>query len=159
MRKTHVAQMIAFAGLTAALYYILTVLAAPLSYGQIQCRISEILLFLCLHNNFAVWGYTVGCILANLSSPLGVLDVAVGGLSSFVSALIARGTGRVLPTLLIVPLIDGLAIGAELRVCYGLPFAESAVCVAVGEFLALLIGGLVYGAFGRRIQRYIQHFM
>ena len=57
--------------MTAAIYYVLCVAIAPLSYGQIQCRISEVTLLFCMHNTFAVYGYTLGCALANLTSPAG----------------------------------------------------------------------------------------
>ena len=158
MRRNHVAQKITFAGLTAALYYVVTVFVAPISYGQIQCRLSEVLLFLCLRNSFGVWGYTIGCMLANLSSPLGIIDVVLGGGCNLVCALVARLTGRILPTLLIVPLLGGLAVGTELWLCYGLPLVESVLAVALGQLAALSIGALLYRAIGQRIQRYIDHF-
>ena len=75
MKRRKIVQEVTFAGLIAALYYVITILSAPLSFGQIQCRLSEVLLFLCLKNRFAVWGYTVGCMLTNLTSPLGIIDV------------------------------------------------------------------------------------
>ena len=59
-----------YAAMTAAIYYVLCVAIAPLSYGQIQCRISEVILLFCMHNTFAVYGYTLGCALANLTSPV-----------------------------------------------------------------------------------------
>ena len=41
-----------YAAMTAAIYYVLCVAIAPLSYGQIQCRISEVILLFCMHNTF-----------------------------------------------------------------------------------------------------------
>lgn len=39
---------LAYAAMTAAIYYVLCVAIAPLSYGQVQCRISEVILLFCM---------------------------------------------------------------------------------------------------------------
>lgn len=39
-----------YAAMTAAIYYVLCVAIAPLSYGQVQCRISEVILLFCMQN-------------------------------------------------------------------------------------------------------------
>lgn len=39
-----------YAAMTAAIYYVLCVAIAPLSYGQIQCRISEVILLFCMQS-------------------------------------------------------------------------------------------------------------
>lgn len=65
---------LAQAGLIAALYVVLTLLANALGIGSmtIQCRFSELLTILPVFMPAAIPGLTVGCFLGNLlSSPVG----------------------------------------------------------------------------------------
>lgn len=157
--RNKVIKEVTFAGLIAALYYVITILSAPLSFGQVQCRLSEVLLFLCLRNRFAVWGYTVGCMLTNLTSPLGIIDVVVGGGYNLVCALIAYKTGKKVPAFIAATVGSGLVVGAEMRTCYGLPMMESAVFVAIGQAIALMIGLAMYKVIGDRLQRVINRYV
>ena len=141
-----------YAAMTAAIYYVLCVAIAPLSYGQIQCRISEVILLFCMHNTFAVYGYTLGCALANLTSPLGILDVIVGSLANLIVGSFARKCGKALPTVLFGAVFNGIVGGAELSIVYGSPFLLNAVCVAAGEAVSLLVGALLYHLVGKRLE-------
>lgn len=143
---------LAYAAMTAAIYYVLCVAIAPLSYGQVQCRISEVILLFCMHNNFAVYGYTLGCALANLTSPLGVLDVIVGSLANLIVGTFARKSGKVVPTILFGTVFNGIVVGAELSIVYGSPFLLNAVCVAAGEGISLLLGAMLYKLVGKRVE-------
>ena len=157
--RRKVIQEVTFAGLIAAIYYVITILSAPLSFGQVQCRLSEVLLFLCLKNRFAVWGYTIGCMLPTLTSPLGIIDVIVGGGYNLVCGMVAYNTGRKIPTFLTATVGSGLVVGAEMRICYGLPMMESAFFVALGQAIALTIGLRMYTAIGDRLQRVINRYV
>lgn len=141
-----------YAAMTAAIYYVLCVAIAPLSYGQVQCRISEVILLFCMHNTFAVYGYTLGCALANLTSPLGILDVIVGSLANLIAGMFARKCGKVAPTILFTTVFYGIVVGAELSIVYGSPFLLNAVCVAAGEAISLLVGALLYHLVGKRLE-------
>lgn len=159
MNRRKVIQEVTFAGLIAAIYYVITIMSAPLSFGQVQCRLSEVLLFLCLRNRFAVWGYTIGCMLTNLTSPLGIIDVIVGGGYNLVCGIVAYKTGRKMPTFVAATVGSGIVVGAEMRICYGLPMMESAVFVALGQAIALTIGLAMYKAIGNRLQRVINRYV
>ncbi len=52
----------------AALYAVMTVIVAPLSYGAVQCRLSEAMCVLSAFTPAAIPGLTVGCLLANIFS-------------------------------------------------------------------------------------------
>lgn len=159
MNRRKMIQEVTFAGLIAAIYYVITIMSAPLSFGQVQCRLSEVLLFLCLRNRFAVWGYTIGCMLTNLTSPLGIIDVVVGGGYNLVCGMVAYKTKRKLPTFIAATVGSGIVVGAEMRICYGLPMVESAVFVALGQAIALTIGLAMYKAIGNRLQRVINRYV
>ena len=52
--------------LIAALYVVLTMIVAPIAFGPIQFRVSEVLCVLPYFLTSAVPGVTIGCFLANL---------------------------------------------------------------------------------------------
>lgn len=60
---------IVLSALVGALYFVLTVGIAPLSYGPVQFRISEILKVFCLFNLFASFGLAIGDFFTALVSP------------------------------------------------------------------------------------------
>jgi len=88
MKKSAV--YLARAAVIAALYAVLTVLTSSFSYGQIQFRIAECLCILAFFYDEAVAGLTVGCLIANIFSPVGPLDIILGTLATLVSSLLSR---------------------------------------------------------------------
>ena len=62
----------------AALYFCLTTVLAPISYGVVQFRLSEALTLLPFLYSEATIGLAIGCGLANITSPFGILDIIVG---------------------------------------------------------------------------------
>lgn len=65
---------IAYAGLIAALYAILTMVLAPISFGPIQLRIANLLKPLVLFNPAFAIGFGIGDFVANSLSPFGAWD-------------------------------------------------------------------------------------
>ena len=61
---------------------------APISYGAIQIRVSEALTVLPYFTPAAIPGLTIGCIIANFNSPLGMVDVILGSGASLLAAII-----------------------------------------------------------------------
>ena len=68
---------LAAAAVTGAAYAALTMLLAPISYGAIQCRISEVLCILPFFIPCTAWGLFAGCAIANLLSAAGILIMAL----------------------------------------------------------------------------------
>ena len=84
MTKTHTRTVqLAKAGMVAALYVAFT-LINPLSFGAVQLRFSELFNNLSVFNKRYIWAVTLGCALANLQSPLGIIDVIFGTLGTLV---------------------------------------------------------------------------
>ena len=79
-------------GLIAALYVVLTVLAAQfnLASGAIQVRFSEALTILPVFTAPAVPGLAVGCVLANLLTGCAAWDVVFGSLATLIGAVGTR---------------------------------------------------------------------
>ena len=72
--------------LIASIYAVVTWAVAPLSYGPIQLRISEILTVLPFITPLAVPGIFIGVVVANLLSPVGIFDIIFGSLASLLAA-------------------------------------------------------------------------
>lgn len=75
--------------LIGALYAALTLFLAPVSFGAVQFRISEVLTVLPFIMPEAVWGLTIGCFIANFLGGT-ILDIVLGTLATFLAALTTR---------------------------------------------------------------------
>ena len=132
------------AAVLAALYAALTLAIPVLAYGPWQCRFSEALTVLPLLFPEAVPGLFIGCIAANLLSPVGVWDVVFGSLATLLAAI---GTWKLRdkPILAVAcPVIsNGVIVGLMLSVVYALPALLTMLQVAAGEALAVLVGYLL----------------
>ena len=125
----------------AALYAALTMALHVLSYGAWQCRLSEALTLLPMVLPQAVPGLFVGCVVANLLSPVGVWDVVFGSLATLLAA-VGTYALRNKPLLAAAcPVVsNGLIVGAMLALVYALPMALTMLQVAAGEALAVAVG-------------------
>ena len=76
----------------AALYTALTVLLAPLSYGEVQIRFSEAFTLLPILMPEAVPALLVGCLLSNILGGCTIFDIVFGSLAtlSCISAIPRR---------------------------------------------------------------------
>lgn len=129
---------LAKAGIIAALYTAITVLIAPLSYGGMQVRISEALTVLPFFTSAAIPGLFVGCLLANLfGSPLGLLDVVLGSLSTLLAAFITSKikNKRLVPLPSI--LVNALVVPYVLWATLGMPYLLSVFYVGIGQTIAV----------------------
>ncbi len=138
---------LAFNGILAAAYAAITLLTSSFAYGPIQFRVAEALCVLCFFSPSAVWGVTLGCAIANLFSPIAIIDVPVGTLATLIGCLLASKCKH--PALVPVPVIlsNAILVGAELAVMY-MPeqllhgFLLFGSQVAVGEIAVLYALGL-----------------
>ena len=78
------------AALIAALYFLLTLIFQPISFGAVQFRIAEALMILPLVMPDAVLGLFAGCLLANLLGGGIWFDVVLGSLATLLAAIFAR---------------------------------------------------------------------
>ncbi|MEG0320128.1 MAG: QueT transporter family protein, partial [Niameybacter sp.] len=85
MKENFSTKRLVTVALVAALYAVLTVALAPISYGNLQFRVSELMVLLAFFDPFYIGGLTLGCFIANLLGPNGIMDVIFGTLATFVS--------------------------------------------------------------------------
>jgi len=144
-------RQLTLAAVVAALYAALTMALPALSYGPVQIRFSEALTVLPFLFPATAPGLFVGCLIANLLSPYGLIDIVLGSAASLIAAVwTARMKRRALAALPPV-LVNALIIGAmlawyEAGFGPGFPalFAFNAVSIAAAQFFACyLLGGVL----------------
>ena len=82
--KHYSVRQLTLAAVIGALYAVLTLTASVfgITYGPVQCRVSEALCVLPFFFPEAKWGLFVGCLIANLLSPYGAPDIICGSLAT-----------------------------------------------------------------------------
>lgn len=93
MKQFTVADLAA-AAVVGAAYAAMTMLLAPISYGPIQMRVSEVLCILPFFLPITTWGLFIGCALANIISAAGIWDVLFGSLATLGACLCIQMLGR-----------------------------------------------------------------
>ncbi len=144
-------------GIIAALYVVLTALFAPLSFGAVQFRVSEMLTLLPVLNSVAVPGLFVGCFLSNLLFGAPWQDVVFGSLATLIAAWLTRRYRNDLWLAAFMPVaINGIIIGLMLSVVYALPLFPTMGTVALGQagvcyVLGVPLVRLLQKRFGERL--------
>ncbi len=156
MNKDANTQKIAAAAIAAAAYAALTMALAPISYGQLQFRISEVLCILPFFMPFTSWGLFAGCLIANLLTG-NIFDIIFGSLATLFAALctaaIGKGGRSTLRCVLgcLMPVVwNGVVVGAVLAwagsgfniFTHPGVFAVYALQVAAGESAVMFLLGL-----------------
>ena len=139
-------------GLIAALYVVLTVLAAQfnLASGAIQVRFSEALTILPVFTASAVPGLAVGCVLANLLTGCAAWDVVFGSLATLIGAVGTRLLKDKPLLAWIPPVVSNMAIIPIILIkVYAVPDAWWFLVLTIGAGEALscgVLGLLLYKA-------------
>ena len=158
MKKTGInTGMLAVSALVGAVYAVLTIVLAPISYGPVQFRVSEVLCILPYFMPATAWGLYVGCILANLFTG-NIFDIIFGSLATLLAGLLTAQIGRREHTLVnsamacFMPVVfNAVIVGAVLTWAYGiqeitdnafLSFLINAAWVGFGELVVLYVLGL-----------------
>ena len=128
----------------AALYVVLTLIFAPISFGSVQFRIAEILTILPLFTPAAVPGLFVGCLLGNILGGAIIWDIVFGSLATLIGAALGyllRFNRWLVPVPTVIA--NALIIPWVLRYGYGIrvPILLQIAYVAAGEILGCYILG------------------
>ncbi|MDO5015158.1 MAG: QueT transporter family protein [Clostridia bacterium] len=158
--KTNISKKTLFlveAGIIAAVYVAMTYFSSFLgmAYGPIQFRISEVLNILPVFTPAAIPGLTIGCILGNIGSPMGIVDILLGSLATLLSAVTTYWFRNIkvknFPILSsFMPVIfNAIIIGAEItffanEANKGKLFFINAGQIALSEFVMCVVGGFFF---------------
>ena len=144
-------KFVVFNGVIAAIYAALTYFLAPISYGPIQARISEVMTVFPIFSGPTIVGLSLGCLISNLINPesLGPVDIIGGTLATVLGGIFSYLIGKKNKWLGVIPPIiaNGLIVGGYL------PFllfdtvtwqsvAFTMLTVAGGEAVVLIVLGL-----------------
>lgn len=137
---------VVLAAIIAAIYAGLTYVSAVagIAYGSIQFRFSEALTILPVFTPAAIPGLTIGCLISNLTSPYGIVDIICGTFATFSAAVLSYRTRKIkfkdLPLLsALFPVItNSIIVGLEITLLMpeGFKFTAFLICacqVALGE--------------------------
>ncbi len=150
------AHTLSAAAIVGAAYAVLTMALAPISYGAIQLRVSEVLCILPYFMPCTAWGLFIGCAAANLLTG-NIFDIIFGSLATLAAALLTAAIGKRKHTLAnsalacLMPVVfNALVVGAVITAAYeGMNlfqhfgvFAMNAAYVGLGEAIVLYVLGL-----------------
>ncbi len=151
---------LALSAVVAAVYAVLTLFLAPISFSSVQFRISEVLCILPWFFPCTTQGLFIGCIVANLLNPMGfsALDVVFGSLATLGAGVMTAWFGRKEHTLTnqilgcLMPVIfNAVIVGAVLTWGYEMLIVPGSVLasylvngalVGLGEAVVLFVLGL-----------------
>lgn len=145
MKKSIDIKFIAESAIIAALYAALTWLFAPISYGPVQFRISEVLVLLVVLNPKYAISLIIGCFVANTTSSLGWYDMLFGTLATTI-AIIPMIFIRKMPIAAFFPVLsNAFIVSFELGLAFdlwGAGFWYNVWTVGLGEFVVLYFLGI-----------------
>lgn len=144
------------AAMIAAIYATLTLVLLPYSYGVMQIRVSEALTILPFFTPAAIPGLFIGCLVSNLMSPYGMIDMICGSAASLLAA-IGSYMLRSRPILVPLPPIvaNGIIVGSMLYFAYGVDITllGCILWVGLGELLACYVIGYPLLKYLKRYER------
>lgn len=138
---------LAQAAAIAGIYVVLTMVFSPISFREIQLRISEGLTILPFFTPVAIPGLFIGCLLANFLCGAIPLDIVFGALATLIGAI---GSYALRKHKFLVPLPPILAntviVPFVLYYGYGVtvPIPLQMLTIGIGEFLSCGVIGMIF---------------
>ena len=145
MRDKKVLFMVQAAAI-AAIYVVLTVVFAPLSFGEVQIRFAEGLTVLPYFTPAAIPGLFIGCVIGNFMGGAIPVDIICGSLATLAGALLSYALRKHKFLVPLPPIIaNTLAVPFVLFYGYGvnLPIPFMMLTVGVGEVVSCEVIGLI----------------
>jgi len=143
------------AAVIGACYAALTMALAPISFGAVQLRISEVLCILPFFLPHTAVGLFIGCAAANLLSAAGIMDVVFGSLATLLAGLCTARIGRAcraerraprvgeaLAACAMPVVFNTVIVGTMLSMVYALPLWMMLFSVFVGEIAVCYLLGI-----------------
>lgn len=159
MKRDRKLYKIAVAAVIGAVYAVLTIVLAPISFGPLQFRISEVLCILPFFFSGAAPGLFIGCVIANLIGSGEVFDIIFGSLATLLAAVCTAAIGSkawkreviswgrciaacAMPVLFNAPIIGAVLSGINSPTEFWEGFVLFGGMVGLGELAVLFVLGL-----------------
>lgn len=161
-----ITKMLAYNGIVAALYIVITMLIQPIAFLGLQFRLPEMFNHLVIFNKKFFFGIVIGVFLANLFfSPMMWLDLIFGVGHTVISLLIAIFVGRYVKNIWARMMINSFVfsfmmfiIAIELEVAEvmialdnPLSFWQNWLLMALGEFIVMAITAPIIYAIDKKM--------
>lgn len=144
--------------LITALYVVVTVVFAVLSFGPLQLRLSEAFNYLALYHKRYVVAVTLGVVIANFMSPTWFLDVPIGGFSTFLVLIICRAVTKnmkheilKLAITAVIFAVSVFTVAVQFVVLFDAPFYYTWLTMGIGELISMSVGGVVIYLLSKKI--------
>lgn len=131
------------AAIVGAIYCVLTLALAPISFGAIQFRLSEAMTILPFVMPEAIPGLFIGCFFGNIFGGLGIVDIVFGSLTTLAAAYITSKMPN--KYLAVVPpvLFNGIIVSIWVSKFSGMPYIFTVGTIGFGELITAGIGGIL----------------
>ncbi|MBC7320010.1 QueT transporter family protein [bacterium] len=151
MDREHI-RFLARAGLYSAIYAVLTIVLAPLSYGIMQVRVAEALTVLPIIDKAAIPGLFIGCLIANIVGGYGIIDIGLGSVFTLIAAYLTSRVKKDWQAPIPPVVINAVGVGTYLAILLKAPIYWGIFWVGLGELIACFGLGLPLLYFIRRIR-------
>ena len=151
MKRFGGTRMIVVTAMVAAVYVAFTFALYGLSYQAVQFRFSELMVFLAFIDPLYIPGLVLGCFIANIFGPFGLVDAVFGSVATLFSVFFIYLSRRYIRhdlTALTVaslwPSVSSLIIAFEIVFIAKAPesYWYWVAMVALGEFLVVTVCGV-----------------
>ncbi|QCX32729.1 QueT transporter family protein [Caloramator sp. E03] len=145
------------AGVIAAIYYVLTVVLKPISYGAVQFRLSEAMTILPFYMPEAIPGLFLGCMLANIFGGLGLIDIVFGSLTTLAAAYLTSKMPN--KYLAVIPpiLLNAFIVSIWVSKITNMPYVVTVGTIGFGEFVSAGIAGIILSTVIERVTNLYKH--
>ena len=157
--KKFTVQHLATAAVVGAAYAVLSIFGSVfgVTFGPVQCRFAEALCVLPFFFPETTGGLFVGCLITNLLSPYGLLDIVIGSLTTLLAAVLTARCKRKWLAPLPPVVCNAVIVGAVIAFAEGgtggafwTAYAFNAFTVGLGELIAsAVLGQLLLGVLPR----------
>ena len=134
------------AAMVAAIYVVLTIVFAPISFGQVQLRIAEALTILPVFTPAAVPGLFIGCLIGNILGGAVLPDIIFGSIATLIGAYFTWRLKEKKPYIAVLPpiLSNTIIVPFILRYAYGIfvPVPLLMLTVGLGEIMGCGVLGI-----------------
>lgn len=148
MKRRNKTKYIVLTGLIAAIYVVITVAFSFMSYEAVQFRISEIMVLFAFIDPLYIPGLVIGCFIANLYGPFGIVDAIVGSTATFFAVYMIskcrywfRDKYRGLFIASLFPALSSSIIALQIYVVGGGSFLYWTIMIGFGELVVVTLVG------------------
>lgn len=136
-------KQIARLSIVCAMYVVLTIVN-PFSYDTVQFRISEILMFLVFFKKDYAISLILGCLIANLFSPMLLYDITFGTIATALACLFMILSKNIFVSAIFPVLTNGIIVPLELTLAFGTSYLLNVFWVVLGETVVIAVGLIIF---------------